>query len=42
MNPEQFALVPGVGQAKLARYADAFIAAIRDHQSARPTENASV
>ena len=32
----QFAELPGVGQAKLARYGDQFIAAVREHSS--PTE----
>jgi superfamily II DNA helicase RecQ len=29
----QFADIPGVGQAKLARYGDHFIAAIAEHSS---------
>jgi ATP-dependent DNA helicase RecQ len=32
---DQFAALPGVGQAKLARYAAQFIAAVREHQAIR-------
>jgi ATP-dependent DNA helicase RecQ len=30
---DQFAALPGVGQAKLARYGEQFIAAVREHRA---------
>jgi ATP-dependent DNA helicase RecQ len=33
LDLEQFAALPGVGQAKLARYGAQFIAQIREHQA---------
>jgi len=33
LNLEQFAALPGVGQAKLARYGEPFIAAVREHRA---------
>jgi ATP-dependent DNA helicase RecQ len=35
LDLEQFAALPGVGQAKLARYGGAFIAAVREHRARR-------
>jgi ATP-dependent DNA helicase RecQ len=32
---EQFATIPGVGQAKLARYAEPFLETLRRHAAAR-------
>jgi ATP-dependent DNA helicase RecQ len=33
LDLDQFAALPGVGQAKLARYAEQFIAAVREHRA---------
>jgi len=33
LDLEQFAALPGVGQAKLARYGEQFIAAVREHRA---------
>jgi ATP-dependent DNA helicase RecQ len=33
LNLDQFAALPGVGQAKLARYGEQFIAAVREHRA---------
>jgi ATP-dependent DNA helicase RecQ len=33
LDLDQFAALPGVGQAKLARYGEQFIAAVREHQA---------
>ena len=33
LDLNQFAALPGVGQAKLARYGEQFIAAVREHRS---------
>jgi ATP-dependent DNA helicase RecQ len=33
LDLDQFAALPGVGQAKLARYGEQFIAAVREHRA---------
>ena len=35
LDLDQFAALPGVGQAKLARYGERFIAAVREHLARR-------
>ena len=40
LDLDQFAALPGVGQAKLARYAEQFIAAIREHRARKDSGSA--